>query len=184
MKKVVCLVCWMIVVGWLGAQQLDNWPETISYEGRFRVQAPDILHEAIDSADTELGRLAFHRHFFQPPDPQSAANLFYQVMWIDYPEAIPLADSVDLLRDFFDTTIEEAAESVKGEVVYQADQLWKGYPGRVWRISYLDGQAVIKSRAFLVGHRFYLLSTISLREKALNPDSDRFFNSFRLLSDD
>lgn len=157
------------------------WPETLSYEGRFRVRAPEVLNEAVDTVETPVGKLVMHIFYHQPEDAKTAPNLFYQVLYVDYPPEALHADSTDLLAAFWESTIEQAAESVRGEVVYQADREWLGWPGKVWRISYLDDQAVIRSRAIVARNRFYLVQTISLREKALNPEAERFFESFRLL---
>ena len=180
MKFLLSFLCGLYLSASLCAQEAA-WPETLSYEGRFRVRAPALLHEAVDTVETPVGTLVMHIFYHQPDDAKTAPNLFYQVLYVDYPPEALQADSTDLLAAFWETTIQEAAESVRGEVVYQADREWLGRPGKVWRIEYLDGQAVIRSRALVADNRFYLVQTISLREKALNPEAERFFESFRLL---
>ncbi len=163
--------------------QADSWPETLDYEGRFGVRAPGLLVRAVDTVDTAVGPLAMHVWYRHSPDAKTAPNLFYQVLYVDYPPTALHSDSTDLLHDFFAATIEEAARSVKGEVVYQADREWQGWPGKIWRIDYLDERVVIRSRAVVVRSRFYLVQTVSWREKALNPEAERFFDSFRLLGE-
>jgi len=182
MKFPLSFLVGMFLLTALGAQE-PAWPETLSYEGRFRVRAPEVLTEVVDTVAAPVGKLVMHIFYHQPEDAKTAPNLFYQVLYVDYPPEALHADSTALLSDFWQTTIEQAAESVRGEVVYQADREWLGWPGKVWRISYLDDQAVIRSRAIVARNRFYLVQTISLREKALNPDAERFFESFRLLND-
>jgi hypothetical protein len=65
--------------------------------------------------------------------------------------------------------------------VYKSYEELSGFPGYFWRVDYLDGKAVIKSKAWLVDNRFYELKTISWKEKNINPSSDKFFESFKLL---
>ena len=124
--------------------------------------------------------MAYHTFFLQTNDT-AADNLFYMVSYCDYPPNMVFADSVGLSEEFFQTTIEAAAESVKGAVAYSSDISLGKHPGKTWRIDYLEGKAVIKNRAYLVGNRYYQLQTISWKEKSLNSDGTRFFDSFRLL---
>ncbi len=157
-----------------------GWQELVSYEGRFRLLVPGPVVLKIDSINTDIGKLAYHTFLYQPED-QKADNLLYLVSYCDYPEYSVHSDSVEMVAEFFDATIEAAVSSVEGVLRYDDDLSIKNFPGRIWRIDYLDGKAVIKNRAFLVNDRFYSLRTIALKEKSLNPTSDQFFDSFHLL---
>ncbi len=157
-----------------------EWQEHVSVEGRFRVLLPGNFTEKVDSVETEIGHLVYHTFFLQT-DEKTADNLFYMVSYCDYPASMVLADSVGLMEELFQTTIESAADAVKGSVAYSSDIQLDKYPGKQWRIDYLDGKAVIKNRAYLVGNRFFSLQTISYKEKSLNNDGTKFFDSFRLL---
>lgn len=156
------------------------WKVFKSYEGRFRLVVPGEMIEKIDSIETRIGVLAYHTYFFQPED-EHADNLLYMLSYCDYPEYSVHSDSTDLLDDFFDTTIETAVESVNGELLYSDVIQFKHYPGRIWRIDYLDGKAVIKTKVFLIGRRYYSLQTIMHIGRSLNLSSDKFLDSFRLL---
>lgn len=158
----------------------QEWEEFTDFEGQFRVVSPAVLTKAIDSIQTEVGTLAHHTFYFQSPDNQSDI-LFYAVSYFDYPAGAMHSDSLELLPPFFETTIEAAVEGVNGELRYSSEENFEEYPGRYWRIDYLNGQAVIKTQAFLVGNRYYEIKTISTRERAINPLSEQFIKSFRLL---
>ena len=149
-------------------------------EGRFKILLPGSFTEKIDSVKTDVGHLVYHTFFLQNEE-ESAENLFYMVSYCDYPPSVVFADSTGLVEDFFKNTIEAAAETVKGEVAYSADIQLDTHPGKQWRIDYLDGKAVIKTRAYLVGSRFYSMQTIAWKVKSLNADGTRFFDSFKLL---
>lgn len=155
------------------------WQEFRSEEGRFKVLVPQLLTEKTDSVETALGKIAYHSFFVQM-DEKLDENLFYMVSYCDYPSGLVFADSAGLTKEFFDATMEEAALSVDGKILYSADIQWDGNPGRHWRIDYLGGKAVIKTKAFLVKNRFYSLQTIAFKEKSLGQDTERFFSSFRL----
>ena len=141
---------------------------------------PGPVELKVDSINTDIGKLAYYTFIYQPED-QKADNLLYLISYCDYPEYTVHSDSAELVAEFFDATIETAVSSVKGELLYDNELFLKNYPGRIWRIDYLEGRAVIKNRAFVVKNRFYSLRTIALKEKNLNPSSDRFFESFHLL---
>ncbi|NUO02208.1 MAG: hypothetical protein HUU01_16500 [Saprospiraceae bacterium] len=162
------------------AQSLASWVPVNSYDGRFQVLSPGLMPEKTDSIKTPLGTLAYRVHFYQPED-KTADNLLYMISWCDYPEGSFHPDSIDLLDEFFHATMESAAFSVKGTVVYSDAWEMDGHRGRIWRIDYLDGNAIIKTRAFVAGDRYYALQTVSRKERHLNPSGEKFFDSFRLI---
>ncbi|WP_143473284.1 hypothetical protein [Flavilitoribacter nigricans] len=165
------------------AKKQEVWEETVSYAGRFQVSAPGYMVEKTDTLETKLGQQVNHTFFYQSPDKKSD-NLFYMVSYVDYPEGTMHMDSVDLLGEFFEASAEEAAFSITGDLVYSNPRDWNGYPGQVWRVDYLKGQAIIKTRAFLVENRYYTIQTIMLRDNSLNPSTQKFFDSFYLLDGD
>ncbi len=158
----------------------NTWQVYTSPDGRFQIQVPGSFTEKTDSVKTDVGDLVYHTFFLQTAD-STAENLFYMVSYCDYPPSVVFADSTGLAEEFFKTTIEAAAETMKGEVAYSADIQLDTHPGKQWRIDYLGGKAVVKNRAYLVGSRYYALQTISWKEKSLNAEGTKFFDSFKLL---
>jgi len=157
-----------------------GWQEFTSLEGRFRILSPGEMTQKVDTITTEVGPLAYHT-FFHQTQVKDADNLFYMVSYCDYPQGSFPADSTALLEEFFATTIETAASAVDGEVIYTTDIQLKEHPGKFWRINYLDGKAVIKTKAYMVGERYYAVQVISYREGNINTAADRYFDSFHLL---
>ncbi|MEZ4993349.1 MAG: hypothetical protein R2824_23200 [Saprospiraceae bacterium] len=156
------------------------WEEIVSNAGRFGIRAPGYMIEKVDTIKTQLGEMAYHTYFLQSP-VKTSDNLFYMVSYCDYPEGSVHADSTELLEEFFDVTVKESAFSISGDLVYSNPWEWNDYPGRIWRVDYLKGEAIIKTRAFLVDNRYYSMQTIMLKDKSLNPSSKAFFDSFYLL---
>lgn len=176
----VVLLLLLLGTSLVGFTQTD-WESVVNMDGRFRINAPAALTERVDTIETAVGSLVYHT-FFHQTDIQSAENALYMLSYVDYPVGAMHSDSTALLQDFFVETTTAAADAVKGELLYAAAAELDNYPGQVWRIDYLDGGAVIKTRAFMVNQRYYALQTISLRERNLNESSERFLDSFELLS--
>lgn len=157
------------------------WVKYADFNGGFSILAPQALEEKIDTISTDLGAIAYHTLFYAPND-ESADNLVYMVSYCDYPESTFPKDSTELISNFFDATIEEAAASVNGKVVYSADIKINDFPGRIWRIHYLNEKAMIKTKAFLVNNRYFAVQVVTWRDKSLNHVADRFLDSFQLFS--
>ena len=167
----------------LNAQESrTEWLRYESLEGRFRLQMPAEVSTSVDTVRTPLGELAYHVFYYQSPQ-EDADNLFYMLSYTDYPTGTFHQDSTEFLQEFWKTTAQAAAESVDGTLIYHNKEPYQGYSGHFWRVQYLEDRAVVKTKAFLVGDRYYALQTIALRERALNPATDRFFDSFHLLGD-
>ena len=170
-----------VLPGNLQGQVLSGWEEFKSFSGRFRVLLPGEMVEKLDSIPTFVGTLAYHTFYYQSPQEEDSDNLVYMVSYCDYPEHTIHSDSTELLREFFDATMDAARRSVRGELTYQDEIEQSGFPGRLWRIDYLDGKAVIKTKALVVDRRYYAVQTITFRNRSLNLSTDRFLDSFRLL---
>ncbi len=157
-----------------------QWQEFVSLDGKFKVLTPGELIEKVDTSDTSIGKLAYHVFYYQPSD-EDADNLFYAVHYCQYPEGTLSADTTGLVEDFLESTLESAAESVGGKVLYSSDILLDNtHPGKLWRIDFNNGKAVVKSKAFVVNDRFYMVQTVSKQEKNINLDAEKFLDSFRI----
>jgi hypothetical protein len=163
-----------------GSELGEKWSYFRSLPGNFEVQIPGDFTEKSDTVDTPVGSLIYHTAFLQL-EKQDSDNLFYMVSYCDYPEETIHSDSTDLLEEFFAGTMETAAVSVRGNLVYSAPLDQDDFPGWQWRIDYLDGQVVIKTRAFVAERRYFSIQTIMYKNKSMNRSSSRFFESFRLL---
>ena len=163
-----------------GSELGDKWITYTAPDRVFELQAPGLLTEKADTLSTPVGDLVYHTAFFQQ-EKSGADNLFYMVSYCDYPEGSIHSDSTEVLPEFFQATIESATLAVQGELIYSDPLDMESYPGWQWRIDYLDGQVTIKTRAFVVGSRYYALQTIMYKNKTLNRSSNRFFQSFRFL---
>ena len=164
----------------MGAQ---TWQETVSTEGGFSLWSPEKMNHKVDSIATPVGKIAWHTYFLQQANEEAedASSMIFMMSYCDYPAYTVHSDSTELLEEFFESTIDQAVAAVEGELRYVTEQTLHDFPGRFWRIDYLDGEAVIKTRAFVVENRFYTVQVVSKRALNFNPASNRFFDSFKLL---
>ena len=187
MKYLVVLLFWVLAgnvavhaqTGLFGEDLLPEWTEFVSETGAFRVLAPGEFTLKVDSIETKIGTLAYHTYFLQDTTTD-ADNKIYMVSYCDYPEATVHSDSTGLLADFFTETMEAAVFSIDGELAYWDEVELEQFPGRFWRVDYLGGQALIKTKAVLVKSRYYAVQTVMLKGKSMNNSSNRFLDSFRL----
>ena len=159
-----------------------KWTEFHSYDGGFRVRTPGSFTERIDTVKTAIGPIAYHSFMLVMNKEAYAENVFYMVSYCDYPEGVLHNDSLELTTAFLDATIDEAVKAVRGELVYQQPIEINGFPGRFWRIHYRSGDAVIKTKAYVIHNRYYQIQTAMTQEMGLNKASDEFLDSFRIIS--
>lgn len=162
------------------APEAKKWRDFNSYDGKFSVLVPGEFTEKVDSMETTIGKMAYHTFFHQTQE-SNADNVLYMLSYVDYPAGAIHADSSELLQDFFAETVDAAVKAVKGELLYANDWKYKDYPGKVWRIDYLEGKAVIKTKAFVMNNRYYSLQTIAKKEYSMNFSADKFLDSFKLI---
>jgi hypothetical protein len=165
----------------LPLEERVSWQSRDELDGRFSITTPGRLEHRIDTVTTAVGEQFYHTYFFKAPPGEVAENLIYVLSYVDYPAGALPADSTQLIEDFFVATEESAAEALRGEVIYATPREVLGYPGRLWRINYRDGEATARTLAFLIDRRYYELKTFALSGRGLGESTDRFFESFRYL---
>ncbi|MEM8524665.1 MAG: hypothetical protein AAGG68_08475 [Bacteroidota bacterium] len=159
----------------------NDWTFYESKDKQFKILVPGELREKIDTFETDLGELHYHTLYHQAT--AETGNQVYMLSYCDYPEGSIHSDSTEILADFFEETIQTAKFSINGDLMYKADRNLYSYPGKYWRIDYRDGQAVVKTKAFVVKNRYYAIQVVATKEKHINPESERFMESFRLVEE-
>ena len=176
MNKIIIIISIFALFGFTQSK----WQYFTSEKGKFTVLAPGEFEEKINTTETILGTTEYHTYLYQP-SYQNPENLVYMVSYCDYPEGSIHSDSTELVKEFFEVTVESSLKSVKGELFYSSEINLGQYPGMLWRVNYKDGAATIKTKSYLVGRRYYSIQTITLRDMSLNPSIDKFLDSFKLI---
>ncbi|MBK8506571.1 MAG: hypothetical protein IPL46_32870 [Saprospiraceae bacterium] len=162
------------------ALQLLPWQPFVSLEGGFQILAPGELQHKVQEIETEMGTIDYHTYFLATKG-DSLGNFVYMVSFYRSESLQIPTDSIDLLKDFFNASVEQAAQSVVGEVVIYDDLIYQyKYPGRFWRIHYNEGASVLKTRVYLIEGTFYSIQVATDASSSLSNDIDRFMNSFKL----
>ena len=177
---VLLMVLWLPTS--LMAQELESdqeWEKIVIEKVGCQLSAPGPLTEKVDSVETGIGKIGYHTFYYQSPG-DGPENYFYMLSYCDYPEGTIHSDSTELLEEFFETTMETAALSVDGDLIFSNAITIKDYPGRFWRINYFNDQIIIRTKAYVVENRYYALQTVMHKDRSLNPASDRFLDSFKL----
>lgn len=181
MRKIITLS--ILILSAFGGTSQSTWEVFQSFDGKFKVLSPGEMIKKENPIKTEIGDLNYITYLYQSieKDPD---NLVYMVSYCDYPKYSIHSDSTELVEEFFNTTVETAVESVGGELSYSSEISLNGFPGKLWRVNYNEGKALIKTKSFLVGNRYYSIQVVSLKEKGINLQIDQFLDSFSLLSGD
>jgi hypothetical protein len=159
-----------------------SWSEYQSYEGRFSILFPSgKVSTKIIPIETVLGKME-QKSFYFTPDEKDAENYFYQVTYVDYPTGTFHRDSTELADFFYKTSAETAAATLGGKLLYSENVDNQGIKGKIWRIDYNKGNAVMKSKAFLFGDRFFTISVATNKARSRNLDINKFLDSFHFLS--
>lgn len=154
-----------------------EWTVFKSSEGQFSILAPGEITQDKKTIETDIGTIDYHS-FYHAINAGEEDNTVFAVSYCEYPKYTVHSDSTDMLLDFFATTV---AQSIPegGKLVYESPEQIDGFPGRLWRTSY-DEFKIVKSKAFLVENRFYLIQVFSNTKRANRRDGDKFLESFRL----
>jgi hypothetical protein len=156
-----------------------KWTEFKDFEGKFSVKIPcATMTPKVQTIKTPLGDLKYHS-FYCTPTEDEAENKVYLISYVDYPEGVLHRDSLELRKSLFEETINSAVESVNGQLMYQDNVELKEVQGKFWRIDYNKGNAVMKSRAFIVANRFYVVQVATTKARSRNLEADKFLESFR-----
>ncbi|MBC7884296.1 MAG: hypothetical protein H7X99_02395 [Saprospiraceae bacterium] len=153
------------------------WKKFSPPDQPFEVMTPVVMKNGEKKILTDLGQLFSTTWMCQGEgdDP----NFIYSLSYVDYPAGTFHADSTALIDDFFNISVDTNIKNLGGTLVYKSDLPYGPHPGVIYRASYNNNGAVIKSRMMLIGDRFYALQVFTLSEKSLNPEMDRFLNSFK-----
>lgn len=162
-----------------GLHAQDSWTTYRSDAGRFTIDTPAELKDGTKTILTAIGEMTVYTLMTEGAEEDN--NYLYLINYSDYPKGTFDPDSTQIIMSFFESTINASIESLGGELIYDSDISIKNHPGRLYRIKYNDGSAVVKGKIYLVGDRFYSLQVFTLTEQSLNDEMNAFLDSFRIL---
>jgi hypothetical protein len=160
---------------------VDDWVLFVDPNDKFEVSVPDSANLSTTTVNTALGDLEYV--VVKSREVVEKVVVLYTVSYCDYPEGIFHRDSTELIELFFDETVAEAVESVNGDLLYSENYRGEAYPARLWKIVSKKLDMQIKSKAMIVGDRYYCLQVTSPGSSNVLDSGKRFFDSFKVLAE-
>ena len=158
---------------------VPDWVVNAPSGGLFTIESPIALKHDSTLINTDMGGIKYHS--YHCTENQEDASFVYLVQYYSSPSLLVYEDSIELMRDFLDATVQQSAESIGGEVLIEDDIKHRNlFPGRFWRTHYNHGNSVMKTQAFLANDRFYLVQVAVSANHSLSPKIDRFFDTFKI----
>lgn len=150
-------------------------PDDLSFE----VLVPGKMDWGIKHVMTDLGEMQTITYLYKGeeknPDP------VYIINYTKYPLNSLNKDSIQLLEDFFQTSMEGIKESLGGELIYFADISSVYTPQKLYKIHYNKGLASVKGKMIVDNDVFYSIQVFSSFQNSQKNENDKFLNSFKLL---
>ncbi len=162
----------------IGGLQSQTWKVFESEEGKFSVLTPGPLEARSATVTTQVGDFEVYTLYLNPED--SVGNYLYLINYYDLPDEMIPKDSVEMVDEFFKNTMDQNISDTNGDLLYSNPIQLGIHPGLMWRSKSEVGY--VKSRAFLINNRFYMLQVFSEVNKGLNNGVDKFLESFTLRS--
>ena len=155
----------------------EDW---IKFKGEgdlnFSIDAPGSMNKTSKTLTTAVGELDVLTYDYQGEEED--ANYLYLINMVQYPEGTFPLDSISLIVDFLDNAIESSIENVKGELLYSTPI--ENESGKLFRIKYNDGDAIIKGKVYIRKDVFVSLQVFTVKSKSLNDEMDIFLDSFKM----
>jgi hypothetical protein len=160
-------------------------PGWVTFESRdqaFSAMFPGKVDESEQSVKTDVGELALKIFAYEPAESLQDDNMVYMVMTTTYPASSNISsDATADLPTMFRNAVDGGVKNVSGKLLAEKDIKIAGYPGREYKISYQDGDNIIKGKMYLVKQRMYMIQGIYSKEKDGNATLQKFLDSFRLM---
>ena len=158
----------------------------VAEDGSFSIVSPGAFTEKYQKLTTDIGEIEVFTLLCQP-DIDEDPNFLYLINYYDYPVGFDDQDDdiseEEFLKKLFDESIDQSVTSLNGNLLYSSNIiLQENYNGRLNRISYNDGDSIVKSKMFLVDNRFYFIQVYTTKVNSLNSTMDQFLDSFKVLS--
>lgn len=163
-----------------GQFDVSEWIRVDAIDKSCTIYAPSKMGLKIDSLEVEIGKIYYIHHIIRT-DPLIDPNFLYQLSYTNYPPGVIPQDSIDIIRDMLEMTVNQSVMAQNGELLYSADKDYKDYPGKIWRTAYDNDQYGMKSLAYFAHDHLFMIHVAFLKENSTNKAVDHFLNSFKII---
>jgi len=175
-KLGICLL--FCTISFLYSFQSTDWEYHLSKDKRFSVLVPGKLTSTLDTVASAIGPIFCDNLVYQEKADTVAA--IYSLSRCSYPVGTLHSDSTMLTTLYFDSTVSNMVESIGGTLLYESEQEYAGYPGRIWKISYDEGKKWGKFKALMVEDELYILQVRANDSVITRDHATKYLESFTL----
>lgn len=179
MKRMKLLLPVLLIITLCSFAAAD-WVVIQKKDAGFKISFPKNPEESNQDMPTDIGKITMHTLMYNITDGTDE-NMTYGLIYMDYPADVINSDlKQDQLDLLFKSSIDGGAKNIEGKVVSIKNVTYKGYPGRLAKISFSEG--ILNMKMYLVKNRMYIMESGSVAGKDNNKSTDKFFGSFELLT--
>lgn len=178
------LIMTLAVTAIAATNSTGDWELFRFDRGLFQIEMPDLPAFSSQELTTDIGDLQMSV-FMHEGEVGVDENLFYMISFTDYPADKINAETMTkaALAEHYQSSFQTTVKNMDGTLIEEKTIELFGHEGRDIKISYFDGQMMMRMQTLLVKNRMYALQTVATADKDDNDSQQRFFNSFELLSE-
>lgn len=160
----------------------SDWIKFENQDSGFSILVPTTMLHTYKEIPTEIGEIIFNT--FQCKPAEEDRNALYIVHHYEYPDSLLTTDTSGLALELLEATVEESMITLNGTLDYRRSLNYEGHTGILYRIKYNKGNAVVKSKAFIIGDDVYVLQVYATIDNSINNLMDYFLDSFQHLGNE
>jgi hypothetical protein len=130
--------------------------------------------------NSDIGELKINIFIYDASESGADDNLVYLASSTEYPDSLISSEKTEILPVLFKNTIDGILSNIQGKILSETAIEINGFPGREVKVDFMEGQAIIKIRIYLVKNILYMVETITETSKVPNKSIDKFMDSFKL----
>jgi hypothetical protein len=179
MKKVkTCIVTIAVLFLTMAFVNQDDW-FLLKSDG-YTIAFPKEPASQPQVINSEIGELKLNIFVYDASESGTDENLVYLVSSTEYPDSLINSERTEILPELFKNTLAGILSNINGKLLSETVIDINGFPGREVKVDFMEGQAIIKIRIFLVKNILFMIETITETGKVPNKSIDRFMDSFKL----
>ena len=178
------LIITLAVTAMAATTSIGDWELFRFDRGLFQIEMPDLPAFSSQELSTNIGNLTMSV-FMHEGEEGVDENLFYMISFTVYPADKVNAESMSkaALDEHYKNSLQSTVNNMDGVLIEEKEIELFGHEGRDIKISYFEGQMIMRMQTLLVKNRMYALQTVASAGNDNNDSQRRFFNSFELLSE-
>src|ERR1017187_1258664 len=180
MKKqnLILIVISFIIMSFI--QNDGGWKEFKPLKGGCSVEMPGVPMVRSDKKNKDKPKDIKQMVFFLEPPKGTDDNLVYGLSYTFFPAGTVHKDSLGI-DNFFNQLKDEMLAGLHAKLLSEKDINYNSYPGKEYKVSIKNGEAVILFRNYLMQDKYYTLQVCTPITNDNNIAITKFFDSFKIL---